>query len=99
MGIDSIILNKKFSVQPFFLLIVFLIGLLSSRLDGSEVLASTTAQKIDRAMKNLANGDDKIIQKAIQDLAMSGESKLESFLNFIAKAVFIIGQLKMVRFV
>ena len=33
-------------------------------------------------MKNLANGDDKIIQKAIQDLAMSGESKLESFFEF-----------------
>ena len=33
-------------------------------------------------MKDLASGDDKIIKKAIQELAMSGDSRLEAFFEY-----------------
>ena len=81
-GIDQIILNKYFSVQAFFWLILIWVRLISIELNGEENTRQSTSPKIVEAMQNLASGDDKIIRKAIQELAMSGDSRLESFFEF-----------------
>jgi len=81
-GIDSIILNKYFSVQIFFLFIFIWADLVSVDLIAKEGTKESTSTKILDAMKNLASGEDKIIKKAIQDLAMSGDSRLEGFFEY-----------------
>jgi urea ABC transporter permease protein UrtB len=75
-------LNKYFSVQIFFLFILFWAKLVSTELIANEETKESTSPKILDAMKDLASGDDKIIKKAIQDLAMSGDSRLEAFFEY-----------------
>ena len=78
-GLNSIILNKYFSVQTFLLFILFWAKLVSTELIAKEVTKESNSPKILDAMKDLASGDDKIIKNAIQELAMSGDSRLEAF--------------------
>jgi urea ABC transporter permease protein UrtB len=75
-------LNKYFSVQTFLLFILILAKLVSTELIAKEETKESTSPKILDAMKDLASGDDKIIKKAIQELAMSGDSRLEDFFEY-----------------
>jgi urea ABC transporter permease protein UrtB len=81
-GLNHIILNKYFSVQTFLLFILILAKLVSTELIAKEETRESTSPKIVDAMKDLASGDDKIIKKAIQELAMSGDSRLEDFFEY-----------------
>ena len=56
--------------------------LVSIDLNGEKDTKKSISPKIIDAMKDLASGDDKIIKKAIQELAMSGDSRLEAFFEY-----------------
>jgi urea ABC transporter permease protein UrtB len=75
-------LNKYFSVQTFLLFILFWVKLASTELIAKEVTKEPNSPKILDAMKDLASGDNKIIKQAIQELAMSGDSRLEAFFEY-----------------
>ncbi|MDA9110475.1 hypothetical protein N9J62_01005 [bacterium] len=62
--------------------ILFCAKLVSFELYGEEGTKKSISPKIIDAMKELASGDDKIIRKAIQELAISGDSKLEVFFEY-----------------